>query len=193
MKTMLSKGLMAVAMLSLSLPLTALAQSDVESTTTTRTTTTTTSSAGSTAPVASTMPIITETIVMDTASGQPMSLPQVQILPGSSVELTAMNFSAKPMTLSIPSLGVNQVIPPNSQVPVDLSPAQTASLTGGQNVAYYVLDENGNQIASSSLVRQQEIVSRINTDTTIASTETEEKTVTRTTTTERRSSVRGYW
>ena len=86
-------------------------------------------------------------------------------------------------------------IPANSQRVIQIDRTQTASLTPGQEIAYYINDTSGNQIAVSSLINSQEVVTMIDTSTQVAVTEDTEPTY-RTTARPapaRRATVRGFW
>ncbi|HEY9686695.1 MAG TPA: hypothetical protein V6C52_06950 [Coleofasciculaceae cyanobacterium] len=176
MKKLLSKGLTAAAVLSLTIPVSAMAQCmDCQPQ----------------AQNADNHVKVSETLVLNPAiCNTVMTLPQVNVLPGGSARLTAQNFSDVPLALSIPSLAVNQIIPPNSQEVIDICPAQTASLTTGQNVAYYVLDAECNRIASGSLFSDTQLamlVRRLQVATVLPPPKPEPVY------TERRATVRGFW
>jgi hypothetical protein len=180
MKKLLSQGMAAAALLSLSVPVSAFAQCmDCQPQ----------------AQNAQNQVKVSETLVLNPAVCNTMTLPRVDILPGGNARLTAQNFSDVPLTLSIPSLAVNQVVPPNSQEVIDIGPAQTASLTTGQNVAYYVLDAGGNQIASGALFRDDQLamlIQRLQVATVLPPPEPE-PVYTTTGPTGRQAAVRGFW
>ncbi|WP_373531604.1 hypothetical protein [Vampirovibrio sp.] len=218
----LASSLTTVAILSLSIPLGALADDPVQprtdssttqsdsSTTqtdtttqygTTTTTTTQSSSTPSTTPGVSSLVLNNQfgygqnEVIVGTADGtSPMVLPKLKI-GSANTSIRVLNPTPNPVTFSVPQLNMTAVIPPNGARVVQIDQAQTASLTPGQEVAYYINDSEGNQIASSNFINEQEIVSMIDINTTIASSE--ESTTTSSTTapppTQRRSTVRGYW
>jgi opacity protein-like surface antigen len=122
------------------------------------------------------------------------TVPQFTIGMGTS-SINVLNTTPKPVVFSVPTLNISYQVAPNSERLIQVDQSQTASLTPGQQVAYYINDVNGNQIASSTLTNNQEIASMINTNTTVAT----EETSTTTATTEqkqpasRRATVRGFW
>jgi hypothetical protein len=134
-----------------------------------------------------------EIVIGSSDGSSPMFLPKLTI-GEANTSILALNPTPKPVSLSIPQLNSTMVIPPNGARVIQLDKSQTASLTPGQEVAYYINDADGNQIASSNFVNTQEIVSMIDINTQVASTE-ETATPTRSITrpTERKSTVRGYW
>lgn len=159
MKQLFTRGLAVAAILSVSLPLASMAQ-----TVTTQSVTTTSSQSISAAPVAS------ESIIIS-GNADAMTLPRLAIAPSSSVQLNLMNFSPEARTFSIPTLNVSYVVPANSERMVFLSPAETANLTAGQEVAYHIVDANGNQVAAGTLVNEGTIASSFTQTTTVAAGE----------------------
>lgn len=131
-----------------------------------------------------------EIIIGSSDASSPMFLPKLTI-GSANTSILVLNPTPKPVSLSIPQLNSTSVIPPNGARVIQLDKAQTASLTPGQEVAYYINDSDGNQIASSNFINTQEIVSMIDINTQVASTE-ETRTPIRKPT-ERKSTVRGYW
>ncbi|WP_303674297.1 hypothetical protein [Vampirovibrio chlorellavorus] len=133
-----------------------------------------------------------DAIIIGSSDGSsPMFLPKLTIGEGNT-SILALNPTPRPVSLSIPQLNSTMVIPPNGARVIQLDKSQTASLTPGQEVAYYINDADGNQIASSNFVNTQEIVSMIDINTQIASSTEETRTPIRKPT-ERKSTVRGYW
>lgn len=119
-------------------------------------------------------------------------LPTLAIIPNANAELNVLNPTANPLTFSVPELGVNVVIPANAERRISISPAMTANLAPGQQIAYYILDPSGNQIASSYMVNQEVAYlfqQTIVTETTTTTTEEEASEPV----TESRSAVRGFW
>lgn len=118
-------------------------------------------------------------------------LPQLNMAPNSHLEITLLNPTPNPMTFSVPDLNMNVVVPPNTQQAVYIDPSMTASLTPGQQVAYYITDASGNRLASSTLVNEQTIASMITTETQqfsqVTTTEMQEPVP------QRRATVRGFW
>ena len=215
MSKQMASSLTMAAILSLSVPIGALAddpvQSQTDSTTTqyNSTTTTTTTQPADTnmaQPGMSSLVLNNQfgyaqnEIVVGTQDGSsPMVLPKLNI-GSANTSIKVLNPTPKPVTFTVPQLNMTAEVPPNGARVVQIDKAQTASLTPGQEVAYYINDSDGNQIASSNFINNQEIVSMIDTNTQVASTE--ESTTTSTTTAteppvqpaaERRSTVRGYW
>jgi hypothetical protein len=126
-------------------------------------------------------------------------LPEMTVGLGTTT-INVLNPSPRDVVFSVPSLNISYNIPANSERMVQIDRSQTASLTPGQQVAYYINDSSGNQIASSTLVNNQDIASQIDTSTQVAASETTtttESTTTATTEeqqpTTRRSTVRGFW
>jgi hypothetical protein len=127
-----------------------------------------------------------------TDASAPMVLPKIHI--GSvNTSIKVVNPTSKPVTFTSPDLNLTSDVPANGVRVIQIDKAMTANLTPGQEVAYYVNDTDGNRIASSNFVNNQEIVSMIDVNTQVASTESTEQTATQTTTTQRKSTVRGYW
>jgi hypothetical protein len=137
-----------------------------------------------------------EIIVGSTDGNSPMLLPKIKI-GSANTSIRVLNPTPKPVTFSVPQLNMAVEIPPNGARVVQIDKVQTASLTPGQEVAYYINDSDGNQIASSNFIHEQEIVSMIDTNTMVASSEesttTSSSTATRPQPSERKSTVRGYW
>ncbi len=213
-------GLITAAVLSLSISLCAMAeetmQTQTKSTTTnqyggttqTQTKTTTTSqystystqnATDTTIPQASMSNLVLnnqfgytqDEIVIGSSDGNtPMFLPKLTI-GSANTSILVMNPTPKPVSLSIPLLNSTSVIPANGARIIQLDKAQTAGLTPGQEVAYYINDADGNQIASSNFINTQEIVSMIDINTQVATTEETRTTIRKPT--ERKSTVRGYW
>lgn len=140
-------------------------------------------------------------VVIGTADGvSPMVLPKIQV-GSANTSILVVNPTPKPATFSSPNLGINAMVPANSERVIQIDRAQTANLTPGQEVAYYINDSDGNQLASSSFLNNASIASSINTNTTVA----EESTTTTTSATstepsrpaakpmQKRATVRGYW
>lgn len=125
-------------------------------------------------------------------------LPRLTIGQNSASSITVLNPTPKPVTFSSPTLNVSYEVPANSQRTIQIDRAQTANLTPGQEVAYYINDSQGNSIASSSFVNNQSIATMVDTNTEVATTES--STTSSTATTQQparpsssRSTVRGYW
>jgi hypothetical protein len=211
MNKQMASCLTTVALFSLSIPLGALAEDPVQppssgsSTTQYNSTKTTvqTEAKPASSPGMSSMVLNNQfgysqnEIIVGTADGSsPMLLPKIKI-GSANTSIRVLNPTPKPVTFSIPQLNMTAEIPANGARVVQIDKVQTASLTPGQEVAYYINDSDGNQIASSNFIHEQEIVSRIDTNTTVASSE--ESTTTSSTTatqpkpSERKSTVRGYW
>jgi|GEM_PF-6555325 len=151
--------------------------------------TTTTQSATAVAP-----PSVAEVIVgADAASS---ITPPLNIGLGTTA-INVVNPTPKPVTFTVPNLSLSYEVPANSQRMVQIDPTQTANLTAGQSVAYYINDSNGNQIASGNLNNYQAIASQINTNTQFAYEQKEEPKYEATSTPRKysrsRSTVRGYW
>lgn len=120
-------------------------------------------------------------------------LPRLTIGMGTS-SINVVNPTPKPVTFSSPVLNLSYEIPANSQRTIQIDRAQTASLTPGQEVAYYINDSQGNVIASSSFSNHQEVASLININTEFAYEGKSEPTAySRSSGSSRRSTVRGYW
>lgn len=121
------------------------------------------------------------------------SVPQFTIGLGAT-RINVLNTTPKPIVFSVPTLNLSYQVAANSERLIQVDSSQTASLTPGQQVAYFINDVNGNQLASGTLSNDQEVASMINTNTTVATTEE----TTTTTTTEhkpasKRATVRGFW
>lgn len=135
-----------------------------------------------------------EVIVGTNDGSSPMVLPKIHI-GSANTSIKVLNPTPEPVQFSVPQLNMTTEVPANGVRVIQIDKAQTASLTPGQEVAYYINDSDGNQIASSNFINNQEIVSMIDINTQIASSE-ESTTTTRATQpqpTQRRSTVRGYW
>lgn len=197
-------GLITAAVLSLSLSLCAMAeqtmQTQTKSTTTSQYNTYSTQSATETTiPQAGMSNLVLnnqfgytqDEIVIGSSDGNtPMFLPKLTI-GSANTSILVMNPTPKPVSLSIPQLNSTSVIPANGARVIQLDKAQTAGLTPGQEVAYYINDSDGNQLASSNFINTQEIVSMIGINTQVATTEETRTTIRKPT--ERKSTVRGYW
>jgi hypothetical protein len=120
-------------------------------------------------------------------------LQPINILPNSSMELQVLNPTPGPLTFSAPDLGLSVVVPANSERRISLNPAMTANLTPGQQVAYYILDPSGNQLASSYFVNQEVAYNFEQTQTTVGQTTTETTPAPARTQPQRSSTVRGFW
>ena len=109
--------------------------------------------------------------------------------------INVANPGPNPVTFAVPNLNLSYVVPPNSERTIQIDRTQTANLTPGQVIAYYINDSSGNQIASSSLTNNEAIASQINTNTQFASEQKSETTAQNETVSpsQRRSTVRGYW
>ena len=183
MKRLISQGLLAAAILSLSLPL---AQAQVTTVTTVST------------------PVImsSQEIVMgpfDASSS--VVMPRLMIGSGSNLEVHLLNPSPNPLTFSSPDLNISYVVPANSERVVYIDPAMTASLTPGQEISYYIVDDSGNRLASSSFINEGTLVTTSTTTTTSTSTLAQEleakyeinEAEVEPTYTEGTSAVRGFW
>jgi len=123
-------------------------------------------------------------------------MPRLIIGQNTATSITVLNPTPKPVMFSSPTLNISYEVPANAERTIQIDRAQTANLTPGQEVAYYINDSQGNVIASSSFVNNQSIATMVDTNTQVATTE--ETTTTSTATTQqpaptRRSTVRGYW
>jgi hypothetical protein len=200
MRKYLLPGLMTAISISLSASLLVGAQTTQPSSSET-TTTTTTSSYQST----SVQPLATPAMIENqslSSSGEVVVGPEASstVMPRLTVgmgttSIDVVNTTPKPVMFSSPVLNLSYEIPANAQRTIQIDRAQTASLTPGQEVAYYINDSQGNVIASSSFVNHQEVASLINTNTEFAYEGKSEPTAyTRSSgSTSRRSTVRGYW
>jgi len=151
------------------------------------TTTTTTSQISQT-----TMPPSSGEVIVGADSASSI-VPPLTIGMGTT-SITVVNPTPKPVTFTVPNLNLTYEVPGNSVRTVQIDQSQTASLTPGQTVAYYINDSSGNQIASSNFNNNQTIVSQINTNTQVATEETKsEPTYTSTHPSSSRRSVRGFW
>jgi hypothetical protein len=174
MKKLFSQGLMLATLLSLSLPLGAQAQNAMQTDN----------------PMVSSQ----EVVMGPFNNNANLEVPQLVIIPGSNLELHLLNPSPSPLTFSSPDLHLSYTVPANSERVIYVGPETTANLTSGQQVAYYIVDSSGNQLASSTIVNSPTIASSINTDTTVASEyQQTETTASQQTNVEKRSTVRGYW
>jgi len=145
----------------------------------------------STAQTATTMafPGVSEVIVgTDSASS---ITPPLHIGLGTTA-INVVNPTPKLVTFTVPTLNISYEVPANSQRLVQIDPTQTANLTAGQSVAYYINDSNGNQIASGNFYNYQLVASH-NTYTQYASESKEEPKYTSKNYSRSRSTVRGYW
>lgn len=137
-----------------------------------------------------------EVIVGTNDGSSPMLLPKIKI-GSANTSITVLNPSPEPVSFSVPALNMTAEVPANGARVIQIDKVQAASLTPGQEVAYYINDSDGNQIASSSLVNNQEIASMIDINTQVATTEETTTTTSYQQTTtpapESRSAVRGYW
>jgi hypothetical protein len=158
-------------------------QSTVGQTTTTTTTTTQVSQ----------IPMIPTSgeVIVGADSGSSIAPPLTVGLGTTTV--TVVNPTPKPVTFTVPNLSLSYEVPANSERTIQIDRSQTASLTPGQSVAYYVNDASGNMIVSSNLSIYQTAVSQINTDTHVATETKTEPTYQSSTPTQKRSTVRGYW
>lgn len=138
----------------------------------------------------------------DAATSQ---LPQLTIGLGNT-RVTVVNPGPSAVRFSSPALGLNREIPANSQRTLWIDGTTVSGLTPGQMVSYYIVDMQGNQIASSSFTVNQSTmlalspapsaITATETETTMTRSQTvttppEEKATRRTWV--RRSTVRGYW
>ena len=153
-------------------------------------TTTTTTQVGASTP----SPASGEVIVgKDSASSivPPLTIGQ------STTLIRVVNPTPKPVSFSVPTLSMTYAVPANSERTIQIDRAQTASLTPGQVITYYVNDASGNQIASSNLTNYNSVASQMNTNTTVAAEQKPEPSYTSAapekSSTPRRSTVRGYW
>jgi len=121
-------------------------------------------------------------------------IPPLSIGLGTTM-INVANPSPNPVTFAVPNLNLSYVVPANSERTIQIDRTQTANLTPGQVIAYYINDSSGNQIASSSLTNNEAIASQINTNTQFASEQKSETTAQNETVSpsQRRSTVRGYW
>lgn len=119
-------------------------------------------------------------------------LPMLSIIPNTRMEFHILNPTANPLNFSVPDLGINETVPANSERRISLEPARTANLTPGQQVAYYIIDANGNQIASSYMINERVAYGFEQTTTTVTQT-TETVEPEKSAPQERSSTVRGYW
>lgn len=134
-----------------------------------------------------------EVIVGTTDGTSPMVLPNIHI-GSANTTIKVLNPTSKPVQFSVPQLNMTSEIPANGVRVIQIDKVQTANLTPGQEVAYYINDSDGNQIASSNFINNQEIVSMIDINTQVASTEeTTTTTASESKPTQRKSTVRGYW
>ena len=164
------------------------------STTQTQTTVSQTQSSSSSTVLASQIPVSSSGEVIVGTDAASTIMPQLAIGMGTTI-IHVVNPSPKPVSFAVPALNLTYDVPANTERTIQIDRTQTASLTPGQVVAYYVNDSSGNQIASSSLVNYNAVASQINTNTQVA---TESQTQTSETSTvpqssQRRSSVRGFW
>jgi hypothetical protein len=126
-------------------------------------------------------------------------IPPLTVGMGTTV-INVVNPTPKPVSFSIPTLNMTYDVPANAQRTIQIDRTQTANLTPGQVIAYYVNDASGNQIATSSLTNYSAVATQINTNTQVAtesqttpasSSETQTSTVPQNNS--RRSTVRGFW
>ena len=140
------------------------------------------------------LPGASEVIVGADAAGS--ITPPLNIGLGTTA-INVVNPTPKTVTFTVPNLNISYEVPANSQRLVQIDPTQTANLTAGQSVAYYINDSNGNQIASGNLNNNQLVASQINTNTQFASEQKEEPRYEATSSPQKysrsRSTVRGYW
>lgn len=149
-------------------------------------------------PLAAQAQVVSEQIILDPYNND-FTLEQLEITPGYSMELNLLNFSSQDLTFSSPELGLEVVVPANTHEVVYIDPATLAAVEGNETVAYFILDESGNQIASSTIGVDQQIIALQEYEQQVVATET-----TTTTTgaaavqeepdeTERAVPVRGFW
>ncbi len=139
-------------------------------------------------------PISGEVIVgKDSASS---IVPPLTIGQGTTM-IRVVNPTPKPVSFSVPTLSMTYEVPANAERTIQIDRAQTANLTPGQVIAYYINDAGGNQIASSNLTNYNSVASQVNTNTTVATEQKPEPSYTSTApekhSTAKRSTVRGYW
>ena len=77
------------------------------------------------------------------------TLQPVTVTPGSTIELRLQNPSPNNLTFSAPELGLNTVVPGNAEQRIFVDSTMTSALLPSQQLTYYILDQNGNQMASS--------------------------------------------
>lgn len=150
-------------------------------------------------PMAQAQTVSTREVIMGAIDANTsVALPQLDLVRNGHLDVTLLNPTPNPMTFSSPDLSMNVVVPPNSQQVIHIDPSMTASLTPGQQVAYYITDASGNRLASSYFVNGEQIA--INTSTTQTeqisqSTSTSEEVQSESTEVvpERQSTVRGFW
>lgn len=167
------------------------------STTQTQSTVSQTQSSTSTTQLGSAIPTSSSGEVIVGTDAASSTIPQLTVGMGTTV-INVLNPSPKQVTFTIPALNMTYDVPANTERTIQIDRTQTASLTPGQVIAYYVNDSSGNQIASSSLVNYNAVASQMNTNTQVA-TETQTQTTPASETSsvphpsQRRSSVRGFW
>lgn len=174
MKKSLSQGLLVAAALSLTVTL-----AQAQMTTTTVTTT----------PILSSQEVILGPYDVSGVTSAP--LPQINVATGN-VQLDLLNPSPRDLTFSSPDLHLSVVVPANSEKVIYLGPTDLAGLTPGQTVAYSIIDSNGNQLASSTFINGVMASSVASSSTTVIQEQAQNTTVTPTTS-ESRSTVRGFW
>lgn len=151
---------------------------------TTTTTTTTTQVATNGAPPSS------GEVIVGTDAASSIAPPLSVGLGTTSINV--VNPTPKPVQFTIPALNVSYEVPANAERTIQVDRTQTANLTPGQQVAYYVNDANGNQIASSNLTNYETAISQINTNTQVAAEESRPEPSYHAPS-RHRSTVRGYW
>ena len=151
-----------------------------------------------TLPLASNAAVVNQDITVSANNAGSYSVSEISVLPGNTYGLNLMNFSPNDMTFSSPELGIEMVIPANSQKVVYLDNAAIANLRAGQTVSYYILDASGNRVATSTIVNEQVVITQTTTATE-TSTVTESKSAVQEAPAqaapveEDSSTVRGFW
>lgn len=81
----------------------------------------------------------------------PAEIPVMRI-GATPIQVEIINPTSEAVSFNAPALNISQVVPPNTARIVYIGPTDVAGLTPGQQVAYYINDEQGNLLATSSLV-----------------------------------------
>ncbi len=105
------------------------------------------------------------------------TLQPIMVSPGNTTELKVLNPTPGPLTFAAPSLGISVVVPANAEQRVFIDASQTANLTPGQQVAYTVTDQNGNNIATS-YIQNQDVAYNYQQSTTTSTTQQTESSQT---------------
>lgn len=129
--------------------------------------------------------------------------PRQSVSTGRATHISVLNPSPRPVMFTVPALNASFEVAANSQRVIQITPDMVAALPQGQEVAYYITDADGNQLASNTITRDQELAYSYSYTQQSAVTQQaqdiDEQPAAASdvddqpSTTQQRSTVRGYW